>query len=104
MINHKVQVGVLGGARGNTMIQELLQHPDAELVAVCDKYEPLLDKVKEEAQKVGLNVALYTDFDEFLKHPGMDAVVLRKAVLVMRSSFAAMSAVKEGCATRTSPF
>ena len=76
MINHKVQVGVLGGARGNTMIQELLQHPDAELVAVCDKYEPLLDKVKEEAQKVGLNVALYTDFDEFLKHPGMDAVVL----------------------------
>ena len=32
------------------MIQVLLHHPDAELVAVCDKYQPLLDKAKAEAE------------------------------------------------------
>ena len=71
----KVKIGVFGGARGFTMISQLLHHPDAELVAVCDKYEPLLENVKKAAADVGANVALYTSFDEFIKHD-MDAVVL----------------------------
>ena len=71
----KVKIGVFGGGRGFTMVSQLLHHPDAELVAVCDKYEPLLDRVKKAAQEVNAEVALYTDFDSFLKHD-MDAVVL----------------------------
>ena len=41
-MDRKLRIGVFGGARGNSMIQVLLHHPEAELVAVCDKYEPLL--------------------------------------------------------------
>ncbi len=71
----KLKIGVFGGYRGHTMINVLLNHDDAELVAVCDKYQPLLDRVKKEAEEKGLTVALYTDFEEFIKHD-MDAVVL----------------------------
>ena len=45
----KLKVGVFGAARGRTMIGVLLEHPDAELVAVCDKYEPLLREVGEKS-------------------------------------------------------
>ncbi len=57
------------------MIDLLMKHPDAELVAVCDKYQPLLDQIKAAAEANGMDVALYTDFDLFIKHD-MDAVVL----------------------------
>ncbi len=71
----KLKIGVFGGARGNVMIQVLLHHPEATLVAVCDKYEPLLEQVRKTAASVGADVACYTSFDEFIKHD-MDAVVL----------------------------
>ena len=38
----KVKIGVFGAYRGMTMINVLLQHPDAELVAICDKFVPAL--------------------------------------------------------------
>ena len=74
-MNKKVKIGVFGGYRGFTMIEQLLNHPDAELVAVCDKYEPLLEKVSKAAAEHNAEVAVYTSFDEFIKHD-MDAVVL----------------------------
>ena len=46
----KLKIGVFGGARGHTMMNVLFAHPHAELVAVCDKYQPLLDRVSEEAK------------------------------------------------------
>jgi len=71
----KLKIGVFGGYRGHTMINVLFNHDDAELVAVCDKYEPILEGIKNEAAAREMNVATYTDFDEFIKHD-MDAVVL----------------------------
>ncbi len=71
----KVKVGVFGGYRGNTMINQLLGNPDAELVAVCDKYQPILDKLKVRADELGMTIGLYNNFDDFIKHD-MDAVVL----------------------------
>jgi len=71
----KIKVGVFGAARGMTMVHVLAKHPDAQLVAVCDKYKPLLDKVDQKAQEHGLQVSLYEDFEDFINH-GMDAVVL----------------------------
>lgn len=72
----KVKIGVFGAGRGMTAINQLFENQDAELVAVCDKYKPLLDKCKAEAEKHGLtNIAFYEDFDEFFKHD-MDAVML----------------------------
>ena len=71
----KLKIGVFGAYRGMTMINILLKHPDAELVAICDKYRPILDQAGQAAKDVGLDVALYECFDDFMKHD-MDAVVL----------------------------
>ena len=71
----KLKIGVFGAYRGRTMIDVLFMHPDAELVAVCDKYVPILEKVGEAAREKGLNIALYENFEDFFRHD-MDAVVL----------------------------
>ena len=71
----KLRIGVFGGARGSYMMKVLLHHPDAELVAVCDKYQPLLDKAKAEAEEAGLEIALFNNFEDFIEYD-MDAVVL----------------------------
>ncbi len=74
-MQRKLRIGVFGGARGNSMIQVLLNHPEAELVAVCDRYEPLLTAARENAERAGLSIACFTEFDEFIAYD-MDAVVL----------------------------
>ena len=64
---NKLKIGVFGAARGRTMVKALLKHPDAELVAVCDKYEPALNNVKKIADEVGLTtLTLYNNFEDFL--------------------------------------
>ena len=75
-MNGKLRIGVFGAYRGMTMIRVLLNHPDAVLTAICDKYEPALRRAAEEAQKAGLEgLALYSSFEDFFRHD-MDAVVL----------------------------
>jgi len=71
----KIKIGVFGAYRGMTMINVLSKHPDAELVAVCDKFAPALDKCRKLAQETGIQLACYEDFDSFFNHD-MDAVVL----------------------------
>ena len=74
-MSEKLKVGVFGAYRGKTMIDVLAKHPQARLVAVCDKYRPLLDEVEKLADEVGITVAVYENFEDFFKHD-MDAVVL----------------------------
>ena len=50
----KIKIGVFGAGRGMTMIRQILHSKEAELVAVCDKYKPLLDACKREAEAAGL--------------------------------------------------
>ena len=71
----KLRIGVFGGARGQTMIGVLLHHPDAELVAVCDKYVPLLEDAKKTAEECGTEIAVFEHFEDFIEYD-MDAVVL----------------------------
>ena len=71
----KVRVGVFGAYRGRTMIEMLAQYEDAELVAICDKYEPALENCRRLIEKTDSKVTLYTDFEDFFNHE-MDAVVL----------------------------
>lgn len=71
----KIRVGVFGAARGMTMINVMARHPDADLVAICDKYEPALNRCKDVAEKTGSRITLYRDFESFFNHD-MDAVVL----------------------------
>lgn len=71
----KLKIGVFGAGRGKDMVTVLAKHPDAELVAVCDTFQPGLDGVAKIAKEHNTQVALYTDFEEFIRHD-MDAVVL----------------------------
>ena len=71
----KLRIGVFGGARGHAMMDVLFEHPHAELAAVCDKYQPLLDQVAEEAKARNLTIEIYNNFEDFLTCD-MDAVVL----------------------------
>lgn len=74
-MDRKLKIGVFGAGRGIAMMTVLFDHKDAELVAVCDKYEPKLEETRKKAEEKGKEIGLYTDFDEFLRHD-MDAVVL----------------------------
>lgn len=69
----KLKIGVLGVGRGEMMINYCKIADNAELVAVCDKWEEGLSRMK---QKLDNNaVTYYTDYEEFLKHD-MDIVML----------------------------
>lgn len=74
-IKMKLKIGVFGCGRGRTMVEVMSQHPDAELVAICDKWEQGLKECEDIASKYGVKLTTYTDFDKFLDH-GLDAVVL----------------------------
>ncbi len=71
----KIKIGVFGAGRGKTMINEMLGNPDAEVVAICDKYQPLLDECQQIADAHGVKIALYPNFEDFFQHD-MDAVVM----------------------------
>ena len=72
----KVKLGVFGAGRGMAMITQILGSKEAELVAVCDKFEPGLESVKKAAEDAGMKIPVcYTSFDEFINHE-MDGVVL----------------------------
>ncbi|MBP5237241.1 MAG: Gfo/Idh/MocA family oxidoreductase [Clostridia bacterium] len=71
----KVRVGIFGCDRGGTMFWQMINHPDAEVVAICDKADPPIRRCLEAAEKLGKKVEVFRDFDEFVKYD-MDAVVL----------------------------
>ncbi|MBQ8803090.1 MAG: Gfo/Idh/MocA family oxidoreductase [Tyzzerella sp.] len=69
----KIRVGVMGAYRGSSMINYCAAADNAEVVAICDKWEEALEKQKE-AHK-DLAITYYNNFEDFIKHD-MDAVVL----------------------------
>ncbi len=69
----KVKIGVVGAARGTSMIKYSAEANNTELVAICDIREDLLNKHREKYPDK--EIAYYTDFETFLNHD-MDAVVL----------------------------
>ena len=69
----KIRIGVMGCYRGTSMINYCRAAGNAEVVAICDKWEEGLERQK--AQNVGMDIAYYNNFDDFIKHD-MDAVVL----------------------------
>ncbi len=69
----KIKVGVLGGYRGTGMINYCKIASNAEVVAICDKSQEVLDIQKENLK--GLDITYYDNFEDFIKHD-MDAVVL----------------------------
>jgi len=67
----KLKIGVIGtGGIANCHIESYLKNPNVEVYALCDINE---QRVKEKGAKYGVT-RLYTDKDEMLKLPELDAV------------------------------
>lgn len=70
----KVAVAGLGRMGLRHAFNYLGATPRAELVAACD---PNLEALEAARETLGeFDVALYSDFDEMLKHPGIEAVIV----------------------------
>jgi len=68
----KIKIGVFGVGRGSSFIKSALMC-DAELTAICDMRTEAMDAAVE---GLDCNPTKYTSFDEFIEHPGLEAVVL----------------------------
>ena len=69
----KVKFGVVGAGRGSDMMRYCEASDNAELIAICDSFEPALDKMKKQFGED--KIKYFTDYDEFLKCD-FEAVVL----------------------------
>jgi predicted dehydrogenase len=71
----KIKVGVFGAGRGRVFMNHFNEPIGLELVAVCDNNPTKVEVAKKSIKNLDI-VTFYEDFDEFLKHPDMEAVVL----------------------------
>ena len=72
MKKRTVKIGIFGGYRGSSYYKNLMAN-NGEIVAVCDKNEKYAQKAKD---MLGGDVAVYTDFDHFIEHEGLEAILL----------------------------
>ena len=66
-MGNKVRIGMIGlGARGKGLLETAyLEHPDAEFVVVCDKYEDRCQEAAKMIEKSGRNTPkMVTDYKE----------------------------------------
>ena len=69
----KCRIGVVGVGRGSMMWKYCADANNAEIVAICDKWEEGIEKTK--AKIPGDSITYYTDYEAFLQHD-MDVVLL----------------------------
>lgn len=68
-----VKLGIIGpGSRGRYLMQFLANNKKADIVALCDIYQPSLD----EALKIAPNAKTYKDYRYLLEDKNIDAVVI----------------------------
>ena len=72
--NERVGVGIIGfGLIGRIHTRSFMAHPDVNVVAVAETYQPRLDAA---AELISGNVARYRDFRRLLENKDVDAVVV----------------------------
>ncbi len=70
----RVRIGVIGtGRQGMANLQDFAAQPDAEVVAVCDVYQPNLDQAVQATQG---KAQPYKDFRQVLDRKDIDAIVV----------------------------
>jgi len=73
-VNDRVRIGFIGlGNRGDQVLDAFLTHKDAEVVAICDLYQPYLDFA---AKKIGASPEQFRDYRKLLDRKDLDAVVV----------------------------
>src|SRR2546425_6322415 len=72
--NDRIRLGFIGlGNRGDQVLDAFLKHADAEVVALCDLYQPYLDFA---ARKVGGQPRQFKDSRKLLELKDVDAVAI----------------------------
>ncbi|MGE5611094.1 MAG: Gfo/Idh/MocA family protein [Bacillota bacterium] len=72
--NERIRLGFIGlGNRGDQVLDAFLAHGDAQVVAICDLYQPYLDFA---VKKIGTGPEQYKDYRRLLDRKDLDAVVI----------------------------
>jgi len=75
--NDRVAVGFIGlGAMGSGNLGHAIKVPEAQPVAVCDVYQPHLERAVEAARKRDVQVKAVRDFREIIADRSIDAVCI----------------------------
>jgi predicted dehydrogenase len=70
MANNKINIAIVGLGFGAEFIPIYLRHPNANMYAICQRNAEKLKQIGDEF-KIEKR---YTDYDELLKDPNIDAV------------------------------
>src|SRR5262245_60310924 len=72
--NDRVQIGVIGtGARSHELMQALMMHPQAEIVAVSDAYQ---GRVQRALVRVGKKAKAVASYKDLIGDKSIDAVLV----------------------------
>lgn len=72
-VGSRARLGIIGpGSRGRFHLNFLAKNPKADIVAICDIYQPSIDK----ALKIAPNAKVYKDYRALLDDPSVDAVLI----------------------------
>lgn len=75
--NNKINVGFIGtGTMGKGNMRYAMMQPDVRVAAVCDVYQPHLERAEQDARKAGHTPKSVTDFRDVLADPSIDAVCI----------------------------
>src|SRR5690242_19251947 len=75
--NDRVAVGFIGlGAMGSGNLGYSMKVPDVQVAALCDVYEPHLERAQTAAQKGGFTPKAVRDFREIIADKSLDAVCI----------------------------
>src|SRR6266568_8742027 len=75
--NDRIAVGFIGlGAMGSGNLGYAMKAPEAQPVAVCDVYQPHLERAEAAAKKGGFQVKALTDFRDIIADKSIDAVCI----------------------------
>lgn len=70
----KVRMAIVGcGAISYVTFPGYLRHPQAEVYALCD---PVRERAEHTAKRLGISPKIYTDYEQVLADPAVDAVEL----------------------------
>jgi len=75
-MSKKINVAIIGLGFGAEFIPIYQQHPNANMYAICQRTE---SKLNEVGDQYGIEVR-YTDYDELLKDPNIDAVHINSPI------------------------
>src|SRR5215470_11261922 len=73
--NDRIRVGVIGpGRQGRGVMKMFMKNPDAQIVALCDVFQPNLEFAVKDAKLEG--VETYKDFRKILDRKDIDTVIV----------------------------